>query len=135
MTLRFAFRRARSRPRRPSLPNALSRRGHSAATSTAMAATKSAIQTTLTTPILSTGARPFVSVSHPKRGVYKQCCSVQARGRAGLDGSSVPRALGNADERAVRQGEVAAAVLCPLWSSALGGRPLLLRVRPALARR
>src|SRR5262249_14149154 len=60
-------------------PNALSSRGHSAATSTAMAATKSAIQTTLTRPILSTGAQPFVSVSHPKRGVYKPCFGVQAR--------------------------------------------------------
>jgi subtilisin family serine protease len=52
ITFRFAFRFARSRPRRASLPTQRSRCGHSAAISTPTAQARSAIQTTLTKAIL-----------------------------------------------------------------------------------
>src|SRR6478735_4182279 len=48
ITLRFALRRARSRPRRASRPTQRSSRGHSAPMRTATARPSSAIQTTLT---------------------------------------------------------------------------------------
>src|SRR5204863_8480469 len=94
--------------------------------------------------ILPTAARPFVSAIQTGRGVYKPSSSVQAvrtarrstpskeSARAGLDASSVLRSLGDAHERALRQGEVAPAVLRTLRAPAVRGRPLLLRVRAPL---
>src|SRR5207247_11366931 len=72
----------------------------------------------------------------------KRCCCLHPRERprsppsprssrrARLDDSSVLRHVGHADERAVRQGEVAPAELRALWPPSERGRPLLLRVRP-----